>query len=105
VTARDVLDGIKARLSAATPGPWDRLDAQIRHTQIDGWVDPDGRAAAQAQTESDIQFVMSAPTDVARLTAAVDAALLVAEEFDAKAGHRWASSHLRAAIENALAPK
>lgn len=72
-TIKTLLQPIQNRLNAATPGPWDRHDAQIRHTQIDGWVDPEGRKAAQEQTERDIQFVMNAPTDQARLLAAVQA--------------------------------
>jgi hypothetical protein len=72
-TVPSLLQPLKDRLTAATPGPWDRHDAQIRHTQIDGWVDPEGRKAAQEQTERDIRFVMNAPTDQAKLIAAIEA--------------------------------
>jgi hypothetical protein len=85
VTARDVLDGIKARLSAANdyPGP-----VTVEQSQ----------------------------SDVARLTAAVDAALTRLDEWDSykafpdaeetqvwySAGKRHASEAIRAAIETAL---
>jgi len=75
-----LLEPIQNRRNAAKPAPWDRHDAQIRHTQIDGWVDPEGRNAAQEQTERDIQFVMNAPTDQACLLAAIRA--VVAEIAD-----------------------
>lgn len=102
-TIKTLLQPIQNRLNAATPGPWDRHDAQIRHTQIDGWVDPEGRKAAQEQTERDIQFVMNAPTDQARLLAAVAAVERTAQYLDKLAdGDRHYANLFRKAVIDAL---
>ena len=71
----DRLDEIQARADKATDGPWDEYDAQIRHTQIDGFTRPNERAAAQRQTAADIDFVMHARTDVPDLVGALHAVL------------------------------
>jgi hypothetical protein len=122
VTARDVLDGIKARLRDAADGPW-------------RWAGPDmaRRVLLNAGDETVLQcsalmwpdrydavFIAAAPTDVARLTVAVDAVLALAEEWRYKGENGWgawqegqgpdpegyvldtAAGELRAAIENAL---
>jgi len=106
VTAREVLDGIRAELDKITEGPWQHepYGGQNQNGDYAGGyiIDGHGEWLISDVSDSDGPFIASAPSTVARLSSAVEAALLVADEFDAKAGHRWASSRLRAAIENAL---
>lgn len=55
----------------ATPGPWaaDEVFQLTAPTQIDGFSNPEGRAAAQRQTEHDWAFIaaMDPPTVIALL--------------------------------------
>jgi hypothetical protein len=78
MTARDVLDGIKARLAAGVhPGErwtsWPELtmDSIIMHRVYDD----QRRCVAECSSPDVAEVLAAAPTDVARLTAAVDAVL------------------------------
>jgi len=102
VTAREVLDGINTRLAAATPGPWaveydnnDDYEAGIsygdfpycirgpRNVSLTAselekpfWQDHKNRVSEVSEmSEDDAQLIANAPTDVARLTRAVEAVL------------------------------
>jgi len=117
VTAREVLDGIKTRLTKATPGPW-FLDAGG-----DSGVYTEARPSntssdvASAFRREDEAFIAAAPVDVARLTRAVEAALEACDTvIDNRDGHKppgpphptqqqATAVRIRAAIENALNPK
>jgi len=86
VTAREVLGGIKGRLTKATPGPWkiDKEDptplvsiVSIAEDQPWGWVE------VARSLDTDAEFIAAAPVDVARLTRAVEAVLAVHEPVDA----------------------
>jgi len=88
---REVLDGIKDRLTKATPGPW-FLDAGG-----DSGVYTEARPSntssdvASAFRREDEAFIAAAPVDVARLTRAVEAVLglhtpVVVYELDDKNG-------------------
>jgi hypothetical protein len=96
VTAREVLDGIKARLAAATPGPWKAEPVEsgsfahiesrvysLRGSHI--LLSPTDGEAGQAKT-TDAEFIAAAPADVARLTAAVEAVLALHKEVE---GYRF----------------
>jgi hypothetical protein len=117
VTARDVLDGMKARLSAATPWPWlvnDREQTvRVEHSEGGMWL---GEIMFDRSSEDytdwmetfrpDATFIAAAPTDVARLTAALEAVLAVGEynflDDQYAVGYNDALEDVRAAIENAL---
>jgi len=79
VTAREVLDGIKAQLEAATPGPWEEYWQGHIHAPANY---PQAAAESVCQTfgredrrHPNAAFIASAPSTVARLTAAVEAVL------------------------------
>lgn len=122
MTARSVLDGMKARVSALTWAPpwkaWDRGIGYEVHSQGD---EPINSGHRETFTKADATFIAAAPTDVARLVAAVEAALDVAETLETytrnarnnnhildsvwesrASGYEAATKLLRAAIENAL---
>jgi hypothetical protein len=112
VTARDILDGIKALLGAATPGPWvarqDFIDGGVPDNSITlnggGRGDYIGTIALHYDVRAaNAEFIAAAPTDIARLVAAVEALLYIADNktADNQIG-RWWKNTIRAAIENAL---
>jgi hypothetical protein len=90
VTAREVLDGIKARLSAAVDmGTW-----SAKHPPSgDSWIaieKPNGftnvtAIVAKGIDKADAEFIAAAPTDVARLTAAVEGVLALADRLKSEA--------------------
>ena len=92
MTAREVLDGIKERLAAATPGPWEFDGAEIttvpdyesdNPTPWKAVMDCEvscgsycyGGSVAMSIGDDDRAFIAAAPVDVARLTRAVEAVL------------------------------
>lgn len=92
MTAREVLDGIKDRLTAATPGPWEFDGAEIttvpdyesdNPTPWKAVMDCEvscgsycyGGSVAMSIGDDDRAFIAAAPVDVARLTRAVEAVL------------------------------
>lgn len=118
MTAREVLDGIRGRLAAATPGPWTTEPIERgRYAHIESRVyrmrgshillSPSDGEAGQAKT-TDAAFIAAAPTDVTRLVAAVDTVLGLADRarFVARADGKndgcVSTEQLHAAIEAAL---
>lgn len=110
MTAREVLDGIRGRLTAATPGPWavdedeDGFDGHSVY-QNDGitW----GRAyicqdmhQGEDEGKADATFIAAAPMDVARLVAAVEGVLGLADKWWANFPSK--ARDIEAAIEAAL---
>jgi len=101
VTAREVLDGIKARLTKATPGPWEVFASDYDYPPVDYSIitsrygdevacfDNHERKAGEALHEltADAAFIAAAPVDVARLTRAVEAVLGLADAWDSRARH------------------
>lgn len=93
MTAREVLDGIRGRLAAATPGPWEFVGNDIElpsprygvvlETSVECGSYCYGGSARQDISEGNREFIAAAPTDVARLVAAVEAVLAVHEPMDA----------------------
>lgn len=126
MTARDALDGIKARLAGATPGPWE-FDgdtvcqksgnyAEVIPTTVNCMSYCYGGSVQRPETP-DAEFIAAAPMDVARLVGAVEAVLGLAGDWEANYGSGskaeqvlgkqkvsidFAVGHIRAAIENAL---
>ena len=122
MTAREVLGGIKGRLTKATPGPWkiDKEDptplvsiVSIAEDRPWGWVE------VARSLDTDAEFIAAAPVDVARLTRAVEAVLELARAWEVEYGSGskaeqvlgkqkvsidFAVGKIRAAIENALKP-
>jgi hypothetical protein len=81
VTARAVLDGIKARLAGASQGRWyvDRdepgeVASIVVYTHSNG-VAVGTYVADIVEEDGDAEFFAAAPTDVARLTGALEAVL------------------------------
>ena len=116
MTAREVLDGIKGRLAAATPWPW-----EVRTDDLTDDVDVVHATCGQKhlpRTYADAELIANAPVDVARLTRAVEAVLElhvpVMEDgepvgcsccdWESEGNWGWPCATL-AAIENALNPK
>jgi hypothetical protein len=109
VTARAVLDGIKGRMAEVTNlGEWETT----RSNDVVIYA-PNGFGAykliAHADAKTDATFIAAAPTDVARLTAAIDAVLKECEDMESQpqtelAPVRFCGGLIRAAIENALTP-
>lgn len=118
-TIKTLIEPIQERLNAATLGPWTlqecspctergRLDvivwADNGNIPVTGWHDSDPYEAGDAV------LIANAPTDQARLLAAVQAVMGVCEEYDAVAEASSAvpgtksfqSNRIRAAIESAL---
>ena len=133
MTAREVLDGIKDRLTKATPGPW-RAERYLYGPIEDGRIrvtspsDTGIHNLAEDVLPSDAVFIAAAPVDVARLTRAVEAVLGLADAWDSRGKHLMNYSEecpesvklelyeqgeemadyarkIRAAIEDALNPK
>jgi hypothetical protein len=99
---------IQARLSAATPGPWELFGSLPQwENEEDLSFGPDNAPEVGIVKEGlgDAEFIAAAPADVAYLLAELRKARealarveAVADEFEAKAGHRWAAARLRAAV-------
>jgi hypothetical protein len=119
VTAREVLDGIKTQLATATPGPWKaNKDGTIDGTNYAevicrGQVDCmaycyGGTSVIEGDNlTADAEFIAAAPSTVARLTAAVEDALALAEAA-ATGGfvdELELADAIRLAIHNALEEK
>jgi hypothetical protein len=111
VTAREVLGGMKARLSAAADmGVWSAKhppggDSWIAIEKPNGFTNVTA-IVAKGIDKADAEFIAAAPTDVARLTAAVEAVLDVGKyDFPINShteGYNEALDDVRAAIETAL---
>ena len=112
MTAREVLDGIKASLAEITSWPW---VAEYSKEQGNCVLPPDAQSTREAvavtrlyHQSADAVFIASAPSTVARLTAAVEAVLDRADAWEAAYRQdgtgpgRIVADDFRAAIENAL---
>lgn len=112
----DLLQPIKDRLEAATPGPWfahqEYIDMGVpdaQHTITDSPNRYDGKFIAAVGLHSDVKHANSdliryAPTDQARLIAAVEAVEALAEYWESTPALRNgpAAKDLRAALTSAL---
>lgn len=114
---RALLAPIHARLASATPGPWEARDMPMPGATIDEWfvreiVHPNPgfhpfnvlkvRGASNAAREccwppniSDAKLIANAPTDLARLLAAIEAVTELADAWQAR------GEHLRKSAESA----
>jgi hypothetical protein len=103
MSAREVLDGIKA-WAAELDEPWSWLpeltmDDVIMHRVYDD----DGHCVAECSSPDVAEFIAAAPTDIARLTAAVDAVLAECDYLDTLAdGDKHYAAGFRKLIETAL---
>ena len=130
----ELLQPMKDRLAAATPGPWEVVDFHEGFRRMDplhGVVNVDPRKPVMladkqltVQIEdgelADAEFIASAPTDQAKLIAAIEAVESLAEKWRYKGEFGWGawqegqgpdpeghvldevSSELRAALTQAL---
>lgn len=84
MSAEEALAPIRARVAAATRGPWEAtiaaaIIAPIPHSDDAYWLfeahadHKDGRGAPVEDCMADAEFIAAAPTDIARLLAALDA--------------------------------
>jgi len=111
-----LLQPLKDRLAAATPGPWEARvddltdDVDVVHDQEQvSFVATCGEKRFPRALE-DAEFIAHAPTDQAKLIAAIEAVLGVCTEFDevaeassAIAGTKsFQSNRIRAALTQAL---
>lgn len=71
------IDPIRARLAAATPGPWEIIGGGEYLTGVDIHV---GSAEGGVRIR-DAEFIAAAPADIARLLAAVEALEKIAREL------------------------
>jgi hypothetical protein len=104
VTAREVLDGIKANHADITPGEW-WTPSHITPSEVfSGTGSGDDVCIAEELTYPDAVFIASAPSTVARLTAAVESVLARADRLakSKQCEDREIAEDLYAAIENAL---
>lgn len=115
----NALDPIRARLAAATPGPWanyGNLGHEVYAVNAHEDDEP-GYVAEAIPRKSDAEFIAHAPTDMARLLAVVEAVeKLIESPFAAAdkrhydddfnrghvAGYNAAARLLRQAIDKAL---
>jgi hypothetical protein len=76
------IDAIKARLAAATPGPWARHGSNVWPENSTGplFIGRDGTSEVRPQADADAEFVAHAKDDVAALVK-----LLEADHDEAKA--------------------
>lgn len=73
----DRLDEIKARLKAATPGPW--ILKRVRECGDDLWLDTLCSAKTKEQGDNDVALLAHAPSDLAYLLSALESAEKVVE--------------------------
>lgn len=103
-TIKTLLEPIQNRLNAITPGPWfaSRYYVGAGADQSD----PDAEVA-KASSKIDAAFIASAPTDQARLLAAVQAVLSICDNDEGEVVTQADGAHvpiylILAAIESAL---
>jgi hypothetical protein len=106
VTAREVLDGIRAGLAGITPGEWWTPSYITPCEVFSGTGSGEDRCIAEELTYPDAVFIASAPTTVAHLTAAVEAVLAECDYLDTLAdGDKHYARAFRKAITDALEGK
>ena len=104
-----LLQPIKDRLNAATPGPWhlqkcspctERGRLEVNLWDEDGNVLITNWCNEDPYEPSDAQFIAAAPTDQARLIAALEEVLAIADRWEDDFPHKaW---QVRSAIARAL---
>jgi hypothetical protein len=111
-----LLEPIQNRLEVITPGPWTDWDRGIGHEIHDQYGEPINSGHRETFSARDAEFIANAPTDQARLLAAIQAvvaetdAWLASEPIEGtepsqlwySAGKKHGALKLRAAIESAL---
>ena len=93
MTARKVLDGIKARTEAVSVDgllPWRRV--QSTDGTGTGVLNSSGSVIGYATGTDAAELLAHAPKDLTRLTAAVEAVLLLASKWEARGEHDMAYS-------------
>lgn len=65
----DELEAVRARVAAATPGPWQRHGSDVRAEGVGDLLfrGRDGSAEVRRQADADAEFVAHAREDVLRL--------------------------------------
>jgi hypothetical protein len=80
------IEAIKARLQAATPGPWENTDPrQIRHAEPNIYAGD--QEIADAYSLGDSELIAHAPADIAALVKELEAARAFIEEAEYAASH------------------
>lgn len=97
MTAREVLDGIRGRLTAATPGEWWTPSRVAPAEVFSGAGLGNDRCVAEGMEKPDAEFIAAAPADVARLLALAEGVLAVADRMKSEAEN--AEHGARAAAE------
>jgi len=77
------IEDIRARLEAATPGPW----AYDGHGWVENLSDDMSQIVARVEQAETGAFISNAPTDMARLLAALDAVTALADAWTARGEH------------------
>lgn len=102
------LDQIRARLEAATPGPWHvdgepyEVKSLVQYAR-EGEVIVGTYISDVVERDEDATFIANAPTDIARLLAALDAVHALASDLEQLAdGDKHYAGLMRKAIESAL---
>lgn len=103
---------MKARMAAATPGPWEPTRAGLlgwRVVHVEGeWegIVPDEfitLVTPALRNQLDAEFIAAAPTDLAKLHAALDSVESVCTDWEALAdGDKYYANRIRAAIKAAI---
>jgi hypothetical protein len=70
-----LLEPIQNRLEVITPGPWTDWDRGIGHEIHDQYGEPINSGHRETFSARDAEFIANAPTDQARLLAAVQAVI------------------------------
>lgn len=98
-------EAIALRLGKVSDGPWTAWNRGIGYEVHGPLGEPINDGCRETFTRGDAEFIAAAPADIPYLLAELadrDEKLakveVVAAEFDAKPGHRWAASRLRAAV-------
>jgi hypothetical protein len=117
MNAREILDSIKAGLTGITPGEWKAWDRGIGYEVHGEYDEPINIGHRETFTKADASFIAAAPVTVARLTAALEAVLSMADAWEAdygpgsraeqvlgkqKVSIDFAVGQIRTAIEKAL---
>jgi hypothetical protein len=75
------IEGIKARLAAATPGPWALVDFPVMFPRVQS-IAEDKTSICETWEWADARFIAAAPTDIAALLAEVDRLLARIAELE-----------------------
>jgi len=105
-TIKTLLQPIQNRLNAATPGPWSHGRGITPYVAKRDWVEVQNQATICHDVRpADADFIANAPTDQARLLAAVQAVVAEIADTDLETNEAQQgdlSDRILAAIESAL---